>query len=68
MNIVQVYVPTSDKEEQDVESFYEQIDVALKLSKTKDITIVMGDFNAKIRKVKTDNLVGNFGWGDRMRD
>ncbi|XP_060527642.1 uncharacterized protein LOC132702840 [Cylas formicarius] len=65
MNVIQVYAPTADKDDQEVEMFYEQINEILKQVKAKDVTIIMGDLNAKVGKGKTNNLMGNFGLGER---
>lgn len=65
MNIVQVYAPTADKDDEEVEQFYEQINTILKITKHRDITIVMGDMNAKVGQGKVEKLVGEYGLGVR---
>lgn len=65
ITLIQVYAPTADKEEQLVEEFYEQIKQLLKCTKSRDVCVVMGDFNSKIGKGKQGNSVGNFGLGQR---
>ena len=37
----------------------------MKLKKWDDIVLLMGDFNAKIRKGKQDEVVGTHGLGKR---
>lgn len=54
INSVQVYAPTSGKSDTEVEEFYNHI------QEINDITIVMGDFNAKIGSQKFENLVGGY--------
>ena len=48
VTIIQVYAPTSDHEDQEVEELYEQIENTLKKVPKKDLIIIQGDFNAKI--------------------
>ncbi|XP_015669140.1 protein cornichon homolog 3 [Protobothrops mucrosquamatus] len=57
MNVIQVYAPTANSDEEDLEKFYKDISSVLKTLKSNDITILMGDFNAKIiafDELKTD--------------
>ena len=65
LNIIQVYAPTSSSSEEDLESFYLDIQKAIKQCKTQENTIVMGDFNAKIGEGRDDNTVGPYGLGTR---
>ena len=65
MNIVQVYAPTNDKDDNMIEEFYAELEETMKLTKKGEITIVMGDFNAKVGAEAVGNVVGNFGLGDR---
>ena len=48
LNIIQCYAPTNDAEEEKKDDFYQQLQAVLDRRGTKDITILMGDFNAKI--------------------
>lgn len=65
MNLIQVYALTADGEENDIETFYEQIGEALKMTKRRESTIVLGDLNAKIGKGQSGRNVGNCGLGER---
>ena len=67
VNIIQVYAPTSSHEDEEIEEFYESIELALKDCHKKDFLIIMGDFNAKVgRKEDGDNeTVGMYGMGNR---
>lgn len=64
MNIIQVYAPTGDKQDEDVEIFYDSLDEAISLTKKGEITIVMGDFNAKIGRGAEGDTVGMYGLGE----
>lgn len=48
VSIIQCYAPTNDAEETRKEEFYSELQNVLDKERPKDITIVMGDFNAKI--------------------
>uniref|UniRef100_A0A8D8UV16 Craniofacial development protein 2 n=2 Tax=Cacopsylla melanoneura TaxID=428564 RepID=A0A8D8UV16_9HEMI len=65
LNLIQVYAPTADKDEEEVEQFYKEIETVLKLAKNQDVTIVMGDLNAKIGQGEQDEWVGKHGLGER---
>lgn len=65
VNIIQVYAPTADKEENKIEEFYQSINEVMNKLKKQDFTIVMGDFNAKLGAGKTSMSVGPFDLGER---
>lgn len=65
INIIQVYAPTQDYDDEEVEAFYEEIQVAIKNTKSDDILCIMGDLNAKVGKEKHTDIVGNYGLGKR---
>lgn len=64
-NIIQVYAPMADKEENEVEEFYQSINEIINKLKKQDLTIVVGDFNAKLGAKKTSVSVNPFGLGER---
>lgn len=47
-NIVQSYGPTSERDDDEVEEFYDDLDRAVDQCKNHEVTIVMGDLNAKV--------------------
>ena len=65
INIIQVYAPTSSSSEEDLEEFYSGIDSCIKQCKSNEIKVVLGDFNAKVRKGRHADIVGNDGIGSR---
>ena len=46
--IIQVYAPTSNPEEAEVEWFYKDLQDLLELTDTKDVLFIIGDWNAKV--------------------
>ncbi|XP_072033407.1 craniofacial development protein 2-like [Amphiura filiformis] len=48
ITIIQVYVPTSDYDDEHVETFYTQLQEVIDKVKKKDILIIQGNWNAKV--------------------
>ena len=46
--VIQVYAPTSNAEEAEVERFYEHLQDPLELTPKKDVLFIIGDWNAKV--------------------
>ena len=61
--VIQVYVPTSNAEEAEVEQFYEDLQDLLELTPPKDIVFITGDWNAKVGSQETPGVTGEFGLG-----
>ena len=61
--IIQVYAPTSDDEEAEVEQFYEDLQDLLELTPQKDVLFIIGDWNAKVGSQETPGVTGKFGLG-----
>ena len=47
ITVIQVYAPTGNAEEAEVEWFYENLQDLLKLTPNKDVLFIIGDWNAK---------------------
>ena len=47
ITVIQVYAPTSNVEEAEVEWFHEDLQELLELTPPKDALIIIGDWNAK---------------------
>ena len=47
ITVIQVYAPTSNAEEAEVERFYEDLQDLLELTLKKDVLFIIGDWNAK---------------------
>ena len=63
--VIQVYAPTSNTEEAEVEQFYEDLQDLLKLTPQKDVLFIIGDWNAKVGSQETPGVTGKFGLGMR---
>ena len=63
ITVIQVYAPTSNAEEAEVEWFYEDLQDLLELTPKKDVLFIIGDWNAKVRSQETSGVTGKFGLG-----
>ena len=48
ITVIQVYAPTDNSEEAEVERFYEDLQDLLELTPKKDVLFITGDWNAKV--------------------
>ena len=48
ITVIQVYAPTSNAEEAEVERFYEDLQDLLELTPKKHVVFIIGDLNAKV--------------------
>ena len=65
ITVIQVYAPTSNTEEAEVEWFYEDLQDLLELTPKKDVLFIIGDWNAKLGSQETPGVTGKFGLGMR---
>ena len=63
ITVIQVYVPTSNTEEAEVERFYEDLQDLLELIPQKDVLFILGDWKAKVGSQETPGVTGKFGLG-----
>ena len=63
ITLIQVYAPTSNVEEAEVEQFYEDLQKLLELTPQKDVFFIIGDWNAKIGSQEIQGVTGKFGLG-----
>ena len=63
ITVIQVYAPTSNAEEAEVERFYEDLQDLLELTPKKDVLFIIGDWNGKVGSQETPGVTGKFGLG-----
>ena len=59
--IIQVYAPTSNAEEAEVEQFYEDLQDLLEPTPKKDVLFIIGDWNVKVGSQEIPGVTGKFG-------
>ena len=63
ITVTQVYAPTSNAEEVEVERIYEDLQDLLELTPKKDVLFIIGDWNAKVGSQEIPGVTGKFGLG-----
>ena len=63
ITVIQVYDPTSNAEEADIDWFYEDLQDLLELTPKKDVLFIIGDWNAKVGSQEIPGVTGKFGLG-----
>ena len=67
ITVIQVYAPTTNAEEVEVEWFYEDLQDILELTSKKDVLFIIGDWNTKIGSQEIPRVTGKFGLEYRMK-
>ena len=65
ITVIQVYAPTSNVEEAEVERFYEDLKDLLELTTKKDVLFIIGDLSAKVGSQETPGVTGKLCLGIR---
>ena len=63
ITVIQVYAPTNNAEEAEVEWFYEDLQDLPELTPQKGVLFIIGDWNAKVGSQETPGVTGKFGLG-----
>ena len=63
ITVIQVYAPTSNAEEAEVEWFYEDLQDLIELTSQKDVLFFIGDWNAKVGSQEIPGVTGKIGPG-----
>ena len=61
--VIQVYAPTNNAEEAEVEWFYEDLQDLLELIPPKDVLFIIGDWNTNVGSQEIPGVTGKFGLG-----
>ena len=65
ITVIQVYAPTTDAEEAEVDQFYEDLEDFLELTPKKGVLFITGDWNAKVGSQDILGVIGKFGFGEQ---
>ena len=63
ITVVQVYAPTSNSKEAEVEQFYEDLQDFLEPTPEKDVLFIIGGWNAKVGSQEIPGVTDKFGCG-----
>ena len=63
ITVIQVYTPTSNAKEAEVERVYEDLQDLLELTPQKDALFIIEDWNAKVGSQEIPGITGKFGLG-----
>ena len=61
--VIQVYAPTSNAEEAEVEWFYEDLQDLIELTAKKDVLFIIGDWNARVGSQETPGVTDKYCLG-----
>ena len=64
ITVTQVYAPTTDAEEAEVDQFNEELEDLLELTPKKDVRFIIGDWNAREGSQQLPGVTGTFGLGE----
>ena len=67
ITVIQVYAPTRNAEEAEVERFYEDLQDLLELTPKTDVLFIIGDWNAKVGSQETPGVTANLALDYRMK-
>ena len=63
IRVIQVYAPTSNAEETELEWFYKDLQDLLELIPKKEVLFIIEDWNAEVGSQETPGVTGKFGLG-----
>ena len=65
ITVIQVYAPTSNTEEAEVEWFYNDLEDLLELIPKKDVLFIIVDWSVKVGSQAIPGVTGKFGLGEQ---
>ncbi|XP_063165946.1 craniofacial development protein 2-like, partial [Candoia aspera] len=65
ITVIQIYAPTTNAEEAEVEQFYEDLQHLLDNTPKRDVIFITGDWNAKVGSQMTPRITGKYGLGEQ---
>ena len=63
ITVIQVYAPTTNAKESEVEWFYDDLQDLLGLTPKKDVLFIIRYWNAKVGSQEIPRVTGKFGFG-----
>ena len=63
ITVIQLYAPTTNDKEAEVEWFYEDLQYLLELTPKKDVLFITSDWNAKVGSQEIPGVIGKFVLG-----
>ena len=63
ITVIQIYTPTINDEEAEVEPSYEDLQDLLELTSKKEVLFMIGDWKAKVGSQEIPGVTGKFGLG-----
>ena len=67
ITVIQVYVPTTNAEEAEVEWVYDDLQDFLELTTKNDVLFIIGDWKAEVGSQEIPGVTGMFGLGVKMK-
>ena len=67
ISVIQVYAPTPDAKEAEVDQFYEDLEDLLELTQKTDALFIIRDWNAKVGSQEITGVIGNLGLGEQNK-
>ena len=67
ITVIQVYAPTTDAKEAEVDQFFEDLEDLLKLTPKKDVLFIIRDWNAEVGSQDIPGVTGKLGLENKMK-
>ena len=67
ITVIQVYAPTTDAKEAEVEWFYEDLQDLLELTPKKDVLFIIGYWDGKVGSQEIPGVTDRLGCGVKMK-
>ena len=65
ITVIQVYSPTTNPEEAEVDQFYEDLEDLLELTPKIDVLLITEDWNVKVGSQERQGVIGKFDLGEQ---
>ena len=65
ITVIQVYGPTTNAEEVEIDQFFEDLEDLLELTLKKYVLFIIENWNAKVRSQEIPRITGKFGLGEQ---